>query len=76
MLGEAAIGSVEDEIEFMSAGDGRLGAKLGETAEEGFGVVDLELDFGFARHGRRLQEGAKEKKGRWVRRTRRSRNIR
>jgi hypothetical protein len=62
MLGEATVGGVEDEIEFMSARNGRLRAKLGETPKESFVVVDFELDFGFARHGRRLQEGARERK--------------
>ena len=69
MLGEATIGGVEDEIEFMGARNGRLRAKLGETPKESFVVVDFELDFGFARHGRRLQEGARERKrccgGQW-----------
>jgi len=63
MLSEATIGGVEDEIEFMSARDGRLRAKLGEPPKESFVVVDFELDFGFARHERRLQEGARERKG-------------
>jgi hypothetical protein len=69
MLGEATIGGVEDEIEFMSARNVRLRAKLGETPKESFVVVDFQLDFGFARHGRRLQEGAMERKrgcgGQW-----------
>ena len=62
MLGEATIGGVKDEIEFMRARNGRLRVKLGETPKECFVVVDFELDFGFARHGRRLQEGARERK--------------
>ena len=50
VLGEAAIGSVEDEVLFVDAGGGGLGAEFGEGAKEGFGVGDTKFDFGFARH--------------------------
>jgi hypothetical protein len=56
VLGEPTVGGVEDEIEFMGAGSGGFGAKFGEETKKGFSIVDLELDFSFASHGKRLQE--------------------
>ena len=50
MLGEAAVGSVEDEVVLMDAGGDGFGAEFFQEAEEGFGVGDAELDFGFAGH--------------------------
>ena len=50
MLGEAAFGGVEDQVEFVDARGDRLGAEFGEETEKGFGGGNAELDFGFARH--------------------------
>jgi len=50
VLGKAAVGSVEDKVVLVDARGGRLGAEFSESAEEGFGVGDLELDFRFAGH--------------------------
>jgi hypothetical protein len=69
VLGESAIGGVEDHIQFVSAGDARRGADFGEKAKEGFGVIDFELDFCFARHGEKItgrRDGEKERGGLWV----------
>jgi hypothetical protein len=66
MLGESAIGGIEDEIQFVSAGDRGLGAEFGEEAEKGFGAVDFKLDFCFARHGKKItgmRKGEKERRG-------------
>jgi len=51
MFGEAAVGSVEDDVVLVDARGGGLGAELGEGTEEGFGVRDVEFNFGFASHG-------------------------
>ena len=51
VLGEAAVGSVEDDVVFVDAGGDRLGAEFFESAEEGFGVRKTEFDFGFTGHG-------------------------
>jgi hypothetical protein len=51
VLSEAAVGGVEDEVEFVSPGRDRLGPELFEGAEERLGVVDFELDLSLARHG-------------------------
>lgn len=51
MLGEAAVGGVEDEVVLVNARGRRFGAKFLERAKEGFGVVNGKLDFDFARHG-------------------------
>ena len=66
MLGEAAVGGVEDEVLLVNAGGGGLGAEFFEGTEEGFGMVEAELDFGFARHGRIVRESG----GSWPRRHR------
>ena len=50
VLGEAAVGCVEDHVVLVDAGGGRLGPELGESAEKRFGIGDVEFDFGFARH--------------------------
>ena len=64
MLGEAAVGGVEDEVLFVDAGGEGLGAEFFEGTEEGFGMVEAELDFGFARHGGKgYQISANEKRG-------------
>jgi len=51
MLGESALGGVKDDIQFVGAGNGGFRAEFGEGAQKGFRIVDLELDFRFARHG-------------------------
>jgi hypothetical protein len=57
VLGETAVGGVEEEVEFVDTKGGGLGAEFGEHAEEGFGVEDAELDFDLGRHGgRRIAE--------------------
>ena len=38
VFGEAAVGGVEDEIEFVDARRDGLSAELGESAEKGFGI--------------------------------------
>jgi len=50
VLGEAAVGGVEDKVEFVSPGREGLGTELFESAEEGLGVADFELDLSFAGH--------------------------
>jgi len=51
VLGEAPVGRIEDEVEFVSpVGDGFRPEFL-QRPEEGFGVVDFELDLSLARHG-------------------------
>ena len=51
VLGEAAVGGVEDKVEFVSPGREGLGTELFESADEGLRVVDFELDLSFAGHG-------------------------
>ena len=66
MLGESAVGRVEDEIHFVdAAGTGRdgFGGEAFEIAAEEFGVADGEFDFGFAGHGGSLRVGGG--KGKW-----------
>jgi hypothetical protein len=58
MLGEAAVGSVEDKVVFVYASGDGLGAEFAEETEEGFGVGDAEFDFGFARHEEIVEEEA------------------
>src|SRR5215469_400949 len=53
VFGKAAVGGVEDEVVFVNARRGGLGAEFFERAEKGFDVDDTELDFGFARHERK-----------------------
>jgi len=56
VFGEAAVGSVEDEVVFVNARSNGFGAEFFEEAEEGFGVGNAELDFGFAGHGEIVME--------------------
>jgi len=51
VLGEAAVGRIEDEVEFVDARRNGFGAEFGERAEKRLGVVDVEFDFDFGRHG-------------------------
>src|SRR5215467_1008333 len=53
MLGEAALGRVEDDVFLVHAAGSRdqwLRAKLFQKPQEGLSVLDLQLDFRFARH--------------------------
>jgi hypothetical protein len=50
VLGEAPVGGVEEQVEFVDARRDGLGAEFGEISKEGFGVEDAELDFDFRRH--------------------------
>ena len=50
MLGESAVGSVEDKVVLVDASGNRLGTEFLETTEKGFGAGDRELDFDFAGH--------------------------
>ena len=61
VLGEAAIGSVEEQVEFVYArGDG-LGTEFAQRVEKGFGFEDAELDFDLGRHGRkRIADSGRE----------------
>lgn len=66
MLGEATVGGVEDEVVLVDTRGGGLGAEFFEGAEEGFGVGEADLDFGFAGHGGIVRESG----GSWPRRHR------
>jgi len=50
---EAAVGSVEDEIVLVDARSEGLRSESLEGAKKRFGVENTELNFGFARHGRK-----------------------
>ena len=59
MLGQAAIGGIEEEIHFVHAGGlgvDRDGTEAFQGAEKGFGVGDGQLDLGFLGHGRSVEE--------------------
>jgi hypothetical protein len=61
VLGEAAIGSVEEQVEFVYArGDG-LGTEFAQRVQKGFGFEDAELDFDLGRHGgKRIADSRRE----------------
>ena len=56
MLGESAVGSVEDKVVLVDASGDRLGTEFLETTEKGFGIGDRELDFDFAGHEEIVRE--------------------
>jgi len=50
VFGQATVGGVEDEVAFVDAGGDGFGTEFRESAEEGFGVGDVEFDFDLGRH--------------------------
>jgi hypothetical protein len=56
VLGESAVGSVEEEIVFVVAGISGFGPEFDKLAEEGFGVGEAEFDFDFLGHGLIVKE--------------------
>lgn len=50
VLGEPAVGGIEDDVVLVDARRDGFGANLFKEAEKGFGAGDVEFDFSFAGH--------------------------
>ena len=57
MILETRVGSVEEDVGFVEAGDANFGAEESERVLKGEGIGEAELDFDFVGHGERVADG-------------------